>query len=90
MIGVLSASSFALIFSNHAAPGGDRQADRAFPRRALWRTEPGAGELQRLKDFTFHKVFPTGAGRLFGHRPGNRVADVRVGELLARGKCQFS
>ena len=30
--------------------------------RAFWRTEPGAGELQRLKDFSFHKIFPSQGG----------------------------
>ena len=44
--------------------------------RAFRRTETGVVECQRLKDFTFDKVFPTHASRAFGHRRRNRVADI--------------
>ena len=75
-------SSFTEIF-----PAEDRSVTaRLFERfvRTLGRAESGVGEFKRLKDFSFHQVFPGGAGHLLGHRARNRVADIRVRKLLAR------
>ena len=80
MMGVLSASSSTATFPARTVSVTARLFERFV--RTLRRAEPCFRELQRLEDFSFHEVFPGGAGHLLGHRPRNRVADIRVRKLL--------